>query len=90
MFKKLYLRELRQRPIKLESIMAGAAEMESDHYLANYTIEQEIGRGSFATVYLGHEQVRKSSLDSILINLEIWCQGRNQSHQLGKVKQKAC
>lgn len=33
--------------------------MEGIHYLANYTIEQEIGHGSFATVYLGREQVKE-------------------------------
>ncbi len=31
--------------------------MESHHYLANYDIEQEIGQGSFATVFLGFEKV---------------------------------
>jgi hypothetical protein len=31
--------------------------MDHYHYLANYEIEQEIGQGSFATVFLGHEKV---------------------------------
>lgn len=36
--------------------------MDSRHYLANYEIEKEIGQGSFATVYLGHEKVKKKNL----------------------------
>lgn len=32
--------------------------MESHHYLANYEIEEEIGQGSFATVFVGHEKVQ--------------------------------
>lgn len=32
-------------------------KMDPRHYLANYEIEQEIGQGSFATVFLGHEKV---------------------------------
>lgn len=32
--------------------------MDFHHYLANYELEQEIGQGSFATVYLGHEKVK--------------------------------
>ena len=31
--------------------------MDPKHYLANYDIENEIGQGSFATVFLGHEKV---------------------------------
>jgi hypothetical protein len=31
--------------------------MEHPHNLQNYKIEREIGQGSFATVFLGHEKV---------------------------------
>ena len=34
--------------------------MDTHHYLANYDIEQEIGQGSFATVFLGHEKVKET------------------------------
>lgn len=37
-------------------------QMDPHHYLANYAIEQEIGQGSFATVFLGHEKVNISKI----------------------------
>lgn len=50
----------------------GASEaglMDTHHYLANYVIEQEIGQGSFATVFLGHEKVARELNE---IYLKLW------------------
>ena len=67
----------------------------SHHYLANYEIEQEIGKGSFATVYVGYEKVHFIHYISIIFihlhkisNLDDKGKSCCEGSKHGKIKQK--